>query len=45
MPYCYIVIYSDTTIKTQEGKRMIKTQEGLLFKYIYLPLYCKGSKG
>ena len=27
---CYIVIYSDTTIKTQEGKRMIKTQEGLL---------------
>ena len=28
MSNCYIVIYSDTTIKTQEGKRMIKTHQG-----------------
>ena len=53
---CYIVIYTfmhhnDTTSKTDAwiNDACRKTQEGrhrrLLFKYIYLSLYCKDSKG
>ena len=49
---CYIVIYTfiqhhnDTIIKTHEGRKTQDKDAGrLLFKYIYLSLYCKGSKG
>ena len=46
--------HNDTIIKTNAERRKRKTQEEttqdkdagrLLFKYIYLSLYCKGSKG
>ena len=50
--YTFIQHHNDTIIKTHEGR---KTQEELrcrkedawrlLFKYIYLSLYCKGLKG
>ena len=34
--YCHLQHHNDTIIKTHTGK--------LLYKYIYLSLYCKGSK-
>ena len=54
MLYTHLPYHNDSIIKTHAERRKRKTQEEtthdkdtgrLLFKYIYLSLYCKGSKG
>ena len=52
--YTHLPYHNDSIIKTHAERRKRKTQEEtmqdkdagrLLFKYIHLSLYCKGSKG
>ena len=43
--YICRIIHNDTTTKTHEGRRRKEHTRRLLFKYIYLSLYCKGLKG
>ena len=54
MLYTHLPYHNDSIIKTHAERRKRKTQEEttqdkdagrLLFKYIHLSLYCKGSKG